>query len=701
MPGTGGDEAATDGAGTLVYAYHEGPASWSEAREACQASGGDLAMPRNAADDASAFQVARGKLAYIGLSDRASEGSFVWADGEPVGSYTHWASGEPNSFAGSNEDCAAYHFYFESGQWADISCSGVDPNDGDRPIGYVCEVSHMPCPAPPFAHALLHTSLRFLLGQEPRTNGRQRQRRLEPAYGPIELSGSCGGFNCFDGAHINGHDITCETDVSEADCVATCCAQADCKGFDYSASDHGMGAGRCCTGHVSRVEGGFEKNGGTYRSCEKNSVTDASSGSTFIFHAERKSWHAARDACRAAGGDLASIHSAAENDEAYALGLNGEERWLGLNGEEREDVWVWSDGSPMDYDGWAPGEPNNYGGDEDCGGYWSGRAAESPEKPKGWDSLGGGASCSAEYPFICRGGSAPSKGGFTYHSSPKSWEAARADCMARGGDLASIHSAAENQQAFELSRGGNMWLGLNDRAAEGKWKWSDGTPMDYKRWSESGADSWGGDEDCAGFWEGRGDGSWDDMYGEASCSQPLPYLCGKKSSGRCKARASEVEADQVSAGAIAGIVVGVVLALAAVVGFLCLVRLKKRNVGGAPVQAQRPPTSTATPNPGSVQMQGTVAQPVVATVVPVATAAYPSASDVLATPAYPMGTAVAGGSASMPLAEMVEILKREIGLDGTMQSVVQGAAQQLGVAHEGQTLMQTAQLCLQKLGHRS
>jgi len=66
-----------------------------------------------------------------------------------------------------------------------------------------------------------------------------------------------------------------------------------------------------------------------------------------------------------------------------------------------------------------------------------------------------------------------------------------------------------------------------------------------------------------------------------------------------------------------------------------------------------------------------------------------------------MGTVVAGGSASMPLAEMVEILKREIGLDGTMQSVVQGAAQQLGVAHEGQTLMQTAQLCLQKLGHRS
>ena len=36
-----------------------------------------------------------------------------------------------------------------------------------------------------------------------------------------------------------------------------------------------MGAGRCCTSLVSRyfAGGAFEQNGGTYRSCEKNSVT--------------------------------------------------------------------------------------------------------------------------------------------------------------------------------------------------------------------------------------------------------------------------------------------------------------------------------------------------------------------------------------------------------------------------------------------
>ena len=168
------------------------------------------------------------------------------------------------------------------------------------------------------------------------------------------------------------------------------------------------------------------------------------------------------------------------------------------------------------------------------------------------------------------------------------------------------------------------------------------------------------------------------------------------------ARASAAEADGMSAGAIAGIVVGVVLAMLVVGGALCLVC---RRTGGSPVQTAGSLTSTATPDPGAVQMQGMVEQPVtpivMATVVheSVEPAAYPSASVVQATPA--MGLPVAGSSTSMPLAEMVEILKREIGVDGSMHSVVQGAAQQLGVAHEGRPLIQTAQLCLKKMGHHS
>ena len=93
--------------------------------------------------------------------------------------------------------------------------------------------------------------------------------------GSISVSGSCSEYNCFDGAHILGWDITCDTGFTEAQCAEKCCSQSNCEGFDYSATDHGMGAGRCCTSLMSRyfAGGAFEHNGGTYRNCEKNSVT--------------------------------------------------------------------------------------------------------------------------------------------------------------------------------------------------------------------------------------------------------------------------------------------------------------------------------------------------------------------------------------------------------------------------------------------
>jgi hypothetical protein len=59
---------------------------------------------------------------------------------------------------------------------------------------------------------------------------------------------------------------------------------------------------------------------------------------------------------------------------------------------------------------------------------------------------------------------------------------------------------------------------------------------------------------------------------------------------------------------------------------------------------------------------------------------------------------VAATSSTQPtLAETVEILKRELGLKGNMQSVVQQAAEQLGV--DGSLpLVEMARQCVQNLG---
>ena len=50
--------------------------------------------------------------------------------------------------------------------------------------------------------------------------------------------------------------------------------------------------------------------------------------------------------------------------------------WIGLNKLEIEGTWVWADGSNSTYRNWAPNEPNDPGGYQDCGCIWSSRKME-------------------------------------------------------------------------------------------------------------------------------------------------------------------------------------------------------------------------------------------------------------------------------------------------------------------------------------
>ena len=61
--------------------------------------------------------------------------------------------------------------------------------------------------------------------------------------------------------------------------------------------------------------------------------------------------------------------------------------WIGLTGQEFEDLYQWSDGTFMDFTSWDEGEPGNWGGDEDCGGFMG----------ENWHDIG----CEAELGYIC------------------------------------------------------------------------------------------------------------------------------------------------------------------------------------------------------------------------------------------------------------------------------------------------------------
>ena len=89
---------------------------------------------------------------------------------------------------------------------------------------------------------------------------------------------------------------------------------------------------------------------------------------TYTFHATKKSWNDAQLTCEADGGNLASIHSAEENEIIKNMigGYGNGRAHIGINDKQTEDTWTWSDGTAVGYTNWYPNEPNDAGAGEDC-----------------------------------------------------------------------------------------------------------------------------------------------------------------------------------------------------------------------------------------------------------------------------------------------------------------------------------------------
>ncbi|XP_028315752.1 C-type lectin domain family 4 member M-like isoform X2 [Gouania willdenowi] len=81
---------------------------------------------------------------------------------------------------------------------------------------------------------------------------------------------------------------------------------------------------------------------------------------------ERKNWDDSRRHCRQEEADLVIINSRAE--QAFLSGLTAS-AWVGMTDRDQEGTWLWVDGTAVSYDGllWAPGQPDDSLGGEDCG----------------------------------------------------------------------------------------------------------------------------------------------------------------------------------------------------------------------------------------------------------------------------------------------------------------------------------------------
>jgi hypothetical protein len=132
--------------------------------------------------------------------------------------------------------------------------------------------------------------------------------------------------------------------------------------------------------------------------------------------------------------------------------------------------------------------------------------------------LGGGSSKCIKKPLP-----APEGGTAVFCSVARTFLDAEADCVAKGGHLLSIHDPGTQTFVVTTALGiqyADWWIGLDDRAEEGVYTWTDGSPLDFSQWAVDQPDNAGDNEDCVHLapWAS---GDWNDE----PCDEQQPYIC--------------------------------------------------------------------------------------------------------------------------------------------------------------------------------
>lgn len=128
-----GDLRVTNPDDGTCYMLLNAPVTWTAGQAACIALGANLAVIESLAEQTLvatlAVQYPAGNQdMWLGASDSAVEGTFVWVDTAPV-VYNNWRAGEPNDngAAGAGEDCAVIEGDTAANEWDDRTCTNTHP----------------------------------------------------------------------------------------------------------------------------------------------------------------------------------------------------------------------------------------------------------------------------------------------------------------------------------------------------------------------------------------------------------------------------------------------------------------------------------------------------------------------------------------------------------------------------------------------
>ena len=290
-------------------------ASWPQAKLICESKGGYLASIGSAEENNYLANILTLQSAWIGLSDRYSEGNFEWTSGEAL-NYTNWLQGQPNNY-NNNQD---YVEMLHDGRWNDqynhyalefimeIPCSNVHQTGGPVPGTYLSAGTYT------------------------------------VSY---EVQDACGGYgSCSFNIYVSGGlEVSCPADIT---------VQAPANGPGIPVNWSEPSATSCCSqcsnGSPQYIPGFF--------------YMGSLNGHDYYCSTSVANWPTAKLNCELNGGYLAVINSEEENTFLADL-LNLHSAWIGLSDSQQEGVFEWVDGELLSYTNWYPGQPNNYNNIQD------------------------------------------------------------------------------------------------------------------------------------------------------------------------------------------------------------------------------------------------------------------------------------------------------------------------------------------------
>uniref|UniRef100_A0A673AFI2 Macrophage mannose receptor 1-like n=1 Tax=Sphaeramia orbicularis TaxID=375764 RepID=A0A673AFI2_9TELE len=525
--------------------------TWTDAQRECRKEGGDLVSIRNVEDQSFIIsQLGYGPTdeLWIGFNDRRTEGLFDWSDHSTV-SFTSWEYGKP-TVSSDVEDCVLIRG--ENGNWADRSC--------DERHGYICmkqsstertgdEVDVDVGCRPMWKR---HGSYCYFIGTETKTfDDAKEDCKSSGSYLADVANGVDNAFlvslvgmrpEKYFWLGLSNQKNLDEFVWTNTDTVRFTHWNSEMPGYQQGcvAMTTGILAGLWdllpCTNTEKYICKHLAE--GAVLTPVPPTVTPPKCAEDWNRIGTRnycskvkkeKTWFEARDYCRAIGGDLLSIHNSAE----LRVGRHGR-AWIGLHIPDPNSGYAWSDGTPVNFQHWQEGEPNNFNNAENCVEF----------RIYNWDESGSwnDVNCESYNDWLCQIRAGNVADSIPYETTDDGWikwggnqyyinrysmamEDARQYCRNRHGDLVSFTSEAENVFVWkQISRNyGYYYIGMSVDL-DGSFWWLDGSSVELTRWDVDQPKTDTFDDNCVvmtyymGFWS------------SSNCGQEYQSICKRSGS---------------------------------------------------------------------------------------------------------------------------------------------------------------------------